>query len=136
MNVSTINNILGFHVGIIQTRTICLHFCRILLFRISFYLKFIWFFIWSNFSSDEMLDSSLPFSGALAVKNHLSKTIFDLIQHRKIYWIAYDMLGFVEKNERNSKNARREHVSNIITETKGSKVIRMVSKRMTYDIVL
>lgn len=48
------------------------------------------------------------------------------------------MLGFVEKNERNSKNARREHVSNIIiiTETKGSKVIRMVSKRMTYDIVL
>lgn len=56
--VSTINDILGFHVGIIQTRTICLHFCRILLFRISFHLKFIWFFIWSNLSSDEMLDSS------------------------------------------------------------------------------
>lgn len=107
------------------------------------YFSFEYHFIWNlyDFLFDPIwalmkCSTVLPFSGALAVKNHLSKTIFDLIQHRKIYWIAYDMLGFVKKNERNSKNARREHVSNIITETKGSKVIRMVSKRMTYDIVL
>lgn len=62
------------------------------------YFSFEYHFIWNlyDFLFDPIwalmkCSTVLPFSGALAVKNHLSKTIFDLIQHRKIYWIAYDM---------------------------------------------